>query len=69
MLNFNFSEKSHSSKNEPTYDIGSRESMHNKTGTSKVGAISNAQKAQVFKLVKVGTLRAFWKSSLLQNIK
>ena len=40
----------------------------NKTGTSKVGAISKAQKAKVFKIVKRGTLWAFWKSSLLQNI-
>ena len=41
----------------------------NKTGTSKVGAISKAQKMQRFQNCKRGTLWAFWKSSLLQNIK
>ena len=45
-----------------------RDLWKNKTGTSKVGAISKAQKS-VFKLVKGGTLSAFWKSCLLQNIK
>ena len=41
----------------------------NKTGTSKVGAISKAQKSTIFKFVKGGTFSTFWKSSLLQNIK
>ena len=45
---------------------------NNKTRTSKVGAKSKAQrlnKRKVFKIEKRGTIRVFWKSILLQNIK
>ena len=45
---------------------------NNKTRTSKVGAKSKAQrlnKRKVLKVEKRGTIRVFWKSLLLQNIK